>query len=38
MRLLEVGLQSLAIASMIGGFLFALAWGVYIILEEDKRC
>ena len=38
MRLLEMGLQSLAIAGMIGGFLFGLAWGVYIILEEDKRC
>jgi hypothetical protein len=31
-----MGLGSLAYACMISGFLFGVAWGVYIILEERE--
>ena len=35
MRILEVGLYSLALAAAIGGFVFGVAFAIYTIVQKD---
>ena len=35
MRILEVGLYSLALAVAIGGFIFGVAFAIYTIVQKD---